>query len=238
MSFYRVAFLITFCRCSDHIHYRPPSIPFCRPLTATAISSPQGGSYGVSAGWTRIGIGAPSVGRCLYSYSLVAELFYSSSLVGCGGLSLACQYHLCIFPQVSLLYTAARRASIFAPVIPTLHLMSSCRASWKRLFVIRKACCSDRCFRHKAIPWSFRLQVASYIYYFLAWISHGGFLTSFRRSAKTTPYSRIGTIFVSVMGQVGLLLWYLIFRLSMLPLILASIIWWSVETLGSLMLRF
>ena len=122
------------------------------------------------------------------------------------------------------------------PSYLTSHLLPSCREAWKHLDAVRRSLCSAGWFFRKAVLWSFRIQVASDIHTFLAWIMCGGFLASFWSSAKPASYSSIGPLFGGAIGQMALPLWYLIFRLSLLPLSSYRIIRWYVDTLGSLML--
>ena len=138
--------------------------------------------------------------------------------------------------QYYLIFPAARRSLIFTPIILTLCLMYSCRAAWKNLKAVHRPHCSARWFQCKAVLWFSRKQVAYDVHAFLAWVLRGGFLTSFRSSAKAISYSCSGTLFGAAMGQMDLPLWYLIFCLYPLPLSSPSIIRWSVETIGSLMM--
>ena len=84
--FSHVASLRHCIMCSDLIPDGPHALPVRRTLVATEIYSPTpGGSHSVPTDWTRIGVGAPFRGTCLYISSLISEVFSITYLVGGGG---------------------------------------------------------------------------------------------------------------------------------------------------------
>ena len=82
---------------------------------------------------------------------------------------------------------------------------------------------------------SSNLQFASENHVVLSCAVRVGFLTSFCRSSNMFSSSWIGPPSSSTTGQVVLPLHYLWFLLTPSPLSSASIIWWSVNALSSLM---
>ena len=173
---------------------------------------------GISIGWNSIGIGAPSGGKILYSYSLRSEVFSSPSIVGGGACYLACRYHLCIVPHASLICPKYRMDSILSPVMLTICLLSFCKAYWNCLDTVRRYHCYNVWIHSKDVLWSYRHQMDSEINTVLAWSLRGGLFTSFQRFVRTESSYLIGPLFGEKMGQQALPMQYLWLCLSKHPL--------------------
>ena len=156
-------------------------------------------------------------------------------MVGGGGWSLDCQYYIWILPHAYLVCPAVSSASIFAPVLLTLHILSSCSSAWKHLDAIKGPWCSTDGLRLRSVLWYERLQVSYEIHLDLACALSLGLLTSFQRSPKVASYSGTVPLLEATMGQESLSLQYLIFLHSPHPLRSSSIIQWSIDTSDSLM---
>ena len=139
-------------------------------------------------------------------------------------------------PHTSLICPVSRRAPIFYPLILTLHLLYSCRLAWKLLNAICRPRYSSVWFRRKGVIWYTRRHVSSEFHDALAWVLRGGFLASFWRSTNLASPSHIGPPFRATMVNMALPLRYLILRLSTHLLSYVRIIWWSIDTLGYLMM--
>ena len=89
-----------------------------------------------------------------------------------------------LWPKITLSFL--RPGEIY-PVVITLHLLSSCRAAWKRLYAVQRPLCYAGWFHHKTVLWYTRHQVSSYIHAVLTWVLRSGFLTYFQKSEKPHP---------------------------------------------------
>ena len=126
--------------------------------------------------------------------------------------------------------------SIFAPVVLTLLLLSSCSTAWKRLDAVWRPCLSTGCFRLRVVLLSTSLQVASKTHVTISSVLFISFFTYFWRSSKSVSSLLIGPLFGAAMGQEYFYLQYFKFLCYPNSLISTRIIWWYVDTRGSMIL--